>query len=145
VKEIEESVDALRRTTTVMSRGLSLSTEAELMGGFGTTVRDLETGEYWLSEGAYHIIGRRRLSALSRMSADDQYVDAMHPDDLEAAQTAVAAGIEDEDGAEHDLIYRIVRPDGEVRLVHSTGKRIDATDGHNAILLVAVVDITPPA
>jgi PAS domain-containing protein len=143
MREIEQSVDSLRRVTSEMSRGLTLQAEAERMGGFGTTVRDLETGEYWLSEGAYHIIGRRRLSALSRVSAEEQYVDALHPDDLEAVLAEVAAGIED--GAEHDIVHRIVRPDGEVRLIHSTGRRIDATDGHNAILLVATVDITPPA
>jgi PAS domain-containing protein len=143
MREIEQSVDSLRRVTSEMSRGLTLQAEAERMGGFGTTVRDLETGEYWLSEGAYHIIGRRRLSALSRMSADELLADAANPDDLEAVQADVAAGIED--GAEHDIVHRIVRPDGEVRLIHSTGRRIDATDGHNAILLVATVDITPPA
>jgi len=48
---IEQSVDALRRTVSEMSRGLSLWAEAERKGGFGFGERNLETNEMWLSEG----------------------------------------------------------------------------------------------
>jgi PAS domain S-box-containing protein len=113
------------------------------MGGFGTTTRNLETGEYWISEGVYKIFGLQRLSALSTRSVVELWAETVHPDDVEAVRAEVAAGIED--GSEHDIVHRIIRPDGEERLVHSKGKRIDATGGHPAIFLATVVDVTPPA
>jgi hypothetical protein len=117
--EVEQSVNALHRITTEMSRGLSLQAEAERMGGFGTTTLNLETGELWMSEGVYHIIGRRRLSAVSKKSVAELWDDLLHPDDLEAVQATWAMAVED--GAEHDLVLRIIRPDGDVRQIRGTG------------------------
>jgi hypothetical protein len=119
MREVEQSVDALHRITTEMSRGLSLQAEAERMGGFGTTTLNLEIGELWMSEGVYHIIGRRRLSAVSKKSVAELWGGLLHPDDLEAVQATWAMAVED--GAEHDLVLRIIRPDGDVRQIRGTG------------------------
>jgi PAS domain-containing protein len=143
MREIEQSVDDLLRTVSEMSRGLSLQTQAEWMGGFGTHVLNLETGELWISEGSYRIAGLRRLSAVSAKSEAELWAEVVHPDDLEAVQTTWAMAIED--GAGHDLVLRIIRPDGDVRQIRGTAQRIDAADGHPAVLLIAVVDVTPPA
>jgi PAS domain S-box-containing protein len=142
MREIEESVDALRHTITAMSRALSLWTEAERKGGFGIGELDLETGELWWSEGSYTILGLRRLSALPRMTPEELPLRFVHPDDLEAAQAALAKALEDD---EADFTFRIVRPDGEVRHLRATAQRIEATNGHPATLLGTAVDVTPPA
>jgi PAS domain S-box-containing protein len=137
VREIDQSVDALRRTVSDRSRGLSLQTEAEWMGGFGIAVWDLETNEMWLSEGVYRIFGMRRMTTLSQL---DLMLTVVHPKDLEAVRARSAAGIE---GGVFDSLHRIVRPDGEVRHVHAKGQRIEASDGHSPILLISIVDVTP--
>jgi PAS domain S-box-containing protein len=137
MREIEQIVDALRRTASEMSRGLGLQTEAEWMGGFGVVIRNLETNEVWVSEGAYRIYGLRRLSA---MSSAELVGTVVHPEDVEAVQAALATGVE---GGEYDIVHRIIRPDGEERLIHSKGKRIEATDGHSPVLLGTIVDVTP--
>jgi hypothetical protein len=84
MRQIEQSLDGLRRIDREISRGLSLQSTAERMGGFGFVTRDLETGDYWLSEGIYEIIGLRRLSALAKKPQKNMMVDLVHPDDLEA-------------------------------------------------------------
>jgi PAS domain S-box-containing protein len=137
MREIEQSIDALRRTGSEMSRGLRLQTEAEWMGGFGVVIRNLETNEVWVSEGAYRIYGLRRLSAMSSAELVNAVV---HPEDVEAVQAVLATGVEN---GEYDIVHRIIRPDGEERLVHSKGKRIEATDGHSPVLLGTIVDVTP--
>jgi PAS domain S-box-containing protein len=137
MREIEQSIDALRRTGSEMSRGLRLQTEAEWMGGFGVVIRNLETNEVWVSEGAYRIFGLRRLSAMSSAELVNAVV---HPEDVEAVQAVLATGVEN---GEYDIVHRIIRPDGEERLVHSKGRRIEATDGHSPVLLGTIVDVTP--
>jgi PAS domain S-box-containing protein len=137
MREIEQSIDALRRTGSEMSRGLRLQTEAEWMGGFGVVIRNLETNEVWVSEGAYRIYGLRRLSAMSSAELVNAVV---HPEDVEAVQAVLATGVEN---GEYDIVHRIIRPDGEERLVHSKGRRIEATDGHSPVLLGTIVDVTP--
>jgi hypothetical protein len=143
MREIEQSVEDLRRTMSEISRGLSLQSTAERMGGFGFVTRDLETGDYWLSEGIYEIIGMRRLSALAKKSQKSMMVDLVHPDDLEAVLTTAAAVTSG--GAETELFYRLVRPDGEVRHIHSTTQVVAASGDHAATYLSAVVDVTPSA
>jgi PAS domain S-box-containing protein len=138
MQDIEQSIDALHRTTTEMSRGLSLQTEAEWMGGFGTAVWDLETNEMWLSEGVYRIFGMRRMSTLSQ---PDLMRTVVHPEDLEAVKARTTAGIAE---GTFDSLHRIIRPDGEMRHVHAKGQRIEASDSHSPILLMAIVDVTPP-
>jgi PAS domain-containing protein len=125
-----------------MSRGLSLWTEAERMGGFGISERNLETGELWMSEGAYTLFGIRRLSAAVRATREETLVKVSHRDDLESVQAAIAKAVEE---GKADFVFRIVRPDGEVRHIRSTAQRIEATNAHPATLLTTAVDVTPPA
>ena len=78
-----------------MCQGFSLQTEAEWLGGFGSTMLNLETGELWISEGAYRIAGLRRLSAVSAKSDLELLPDLVHPDDVEAVQARRAIAVED--------------------------------------------------
>ncbi len=142
MQEIEKSIDALRRTTNTMSRALSLWTEAERQDGFGIAERNLVTGELWMSECAYTILGLRRMSALSRMTPAEMQVKVVHPDDVESVGAAFAKALE---GDEAVFMNRIVRPDGEVRHIRGTVQRIEATGEYPAILLSTAVDVTPPA
>jgi PAS domain S-box-containing protein len=137
MREIEQSVDGLRRTVSEMARGLKLQTEAEWMGGFGTTVWNLETNDIWISEGAYRIFGLRRLSAVSE---PELVATVVHPEDVEAVETGLVAVLE---GGEYDIVHRVVRPDGEVRHIHAKALRIEGDDSHPPVLLAAVVDVTP--
>lgn len=133
MQQIEQGIDQLRRISEEMARGLSLITQAERMGGFGILVLDQETNELWISEGAYAVHGIRRLSAAT---VPDRIAELAHPDDVAAVQAGLAGVIE---GREFDL----VRPDGEVRLVHERAILIDCDDDHAPVVLGTVADVTP--
>jgi len=107
------------------------------MGGFGYTVRNLETNETWISEGAYRIFGLRRLSATA---IREHLASLLHPDDLKAMEEGVTAAVK---GGEFDLVGRVVRPGGEVRHVHARARRIEGDDSHPPVLLSTLVDVTP--
>jgi len=74
------------------------------------------------------------------MSSAELVNAVVHPEDVEAVQAVLATGVE---GGEYDIVHRIIRPDGEVRLIHSKGKHFEATGGHSPVLLGTIVDVTP--
>src|SRR4029077_17419368 len=90
--------------------------DAQRVAHVGYWVWDLDTdGNIWSAE-TYRIYGlepRKELIALAEIS------DMIHPDDPEAvfpiADEAIRAG------KRADAEHRIVRPTGEVRIVHSLG------------------------
>ncbi len=137
MREIEESIDQLRRISDEMSRGLDFLTQAERMSGFGFIVWDLETDKLWLSEGVYEIYGIRRKTALT---TPDLIANNVPADDREAVGEGLAAAIA---GGRFDLVHRVVRPDGDVRHVHAKAQRIEGNASHPAILLGTIVDVTP--
>jgi PAS domain-containing protein len=137
MREIEESIDNLRRTADEMSRDIELLTIAERMGGFGFIVRNLENDEIWLSEGVYKIFGLRRKSKLAQT---ELIATVAHPDDVDLVTEAVATAVA---GGEFDMVHRVVHPDGEVRLIRSKGRRIEGDSLHPPSLLGSIVDITP--
>jgi two-component system cell cycle sensor histidine kinase/response regulator CckA len=102
----------------------------------GTWDRDLATGETTWSDGLRAILG---LGA-ETPAGWDGVSPLIHPDDRELVTAAVVRAYEH--GADLDLEYRIVRPDGTLRwiLVRSTTLR-DA-EGAPARLLGIAIDIT---
>jgi PAS domain S-box-containing protein len=64
----------------------------------------------------------------------------VHPDDRARVQASERAAISQ--GAPHDLDYRIIRPDGEVRLIHEEGEVIRDGSGAPVRMVGTVQDIT---
>jgi len=137
MREIEESIDQLRRASDEMSRGMDLLTLAERMGGFGFLVWNLETDELWVSEGVYEVYGIRRKTALTKPKL---LATSVHADDRDEVGEALAAAAA---GGRFDMVHRVVRPDGDVRHVHAKAQRIEGDASHPAILLGTLVDVTP--
>ncbi len=141
MRQFEEVVNNLRRVIDEMSRGVELQAKAEEMGGFGMLIWDLESDQMWLSEGAYRVLGLRRLSAM----AEPELVSAvMRTDNRERTdellEESLAAAIA---GGRHDFVHHIVLPSGAVRHVHARAQRIEGDATHPPILLGTVVDVTP--
>lgn len=137
MREIEESIDQLRRASDEMSRGMDLLTLPERMGGFGFLVCNLETDELWVSEGVYEVYGMRRKTALT---TPELIATRVHADDIEEVGEALAAAAA---GGRFDMVHRVVRPDGDVRHVHAKAQRIESDASHPAILLGTLVDVAP--
>ena len=88
------------------------------------------------SEEAYRIWGLEPGSAL----VGDEIVTHIHAEDRERALASVADTVEH--GTRHDLQYRAVRPDGEVRFLHSQGVVVRGPDGKALRFFGTVQDIT---
>ncbi len=73
----------------------------------------------------------------------EAFLERIHPDDRERADREFARSIET--GAPYDSEYRIVRPDGEVRVVHSRAEVASDEAGRPARIFGSAQDITARA
>ncbi len=105
-----------------------------LQVGFWTW--DLDAGDLDWSEGMYRLVGE---TPGSRMTAD-RWRELKHPEDRHSCddleQRAVAEGI----GFHH--VFRIIRPDGEIRFLQAWTDATQDDDGHIVGLRGATLDVT---
>ena len=113
LKRAEEASDALSRDLQESKDWLE---EAQRVAHLGYWVWDLETNQVIWSEETYRIFGL----VPKGDSFDVALVrEMMHPDDREAVFMTAKKAIDTETRA--DCEHRLLRPDGEMRVVHSLG------------------------
>src|SRR6202035_2863675 len=112
-KHAEETRHALSRDLQESKAWLE---EAQRVAHLGYWVWDLETNQVIWSEETYRIFGLVPQAG----SVDIAIVGEMfHPDDREAVFRTAEEAIRS--GTRADCEHRLIRPDGEVRVVHSLG------------------------
>jgi PAS domain S-box-containing protein len=90
--------------------------EAQRIAHVGHWDRDLETGRITWSDEMYRILG---LPLEERDSSRTEWLDIVHPEDRQRVSLAIE---EMQRGIRRfDVEFRIVRPNGEVRFIHSQG------------------------
>ena len=91
--------------------------EAQRIANFGWWERDFATGRVSLSDEVCRIFG---LEAVDLPDWHARWLSLIHPEDkpriAEAARAALLPG-----GPRYNVEYRVIRPDGTVRIVHSQG------------------------
>lgn len=107
--------------------------------GLGVFERDLTTGDAVWSARLWEIYGLRPAGAGPSVAA---FQAAIHPEDRERVVRAIAQSIADPSVDELDLEFRIVRPDGTVRHVVHSGRRVRDSDGGSHKLCGVVQDVT---
>jgi PAS domain S-box-containing protein len=70
----------------------------------------------------------------------DAFLELVHPDDRQALVTAQAKAIEG--NSPLDIEYRIIRPDGELRYLHTCGQRLSEDDMLSPLLIGTIQDVT---
>jgi PAS domain S-box-containing protein len=85
--------------------------EAQRLAHVGWWERDIITGRVTVSDEVCRILGERPVA---------QWLYLIHPEDRPRAAEAAAAAIRP-GGPRYDVEYRVVRPDGTLRVVHSQG------------------------
>ena len=85
------------------------------VGRMGIWERDLQTGEAKWDERTYEIFGVDAHTAPGLTS----FLARVHPDDLPTVKEAIL--IAERSGADYECDYRLVRPDGKVLWIRSTG------------------------
>ena len=128
-------VTAQRRTEAQLRESQARLESAQSLAQLGSWVVDADGNGARSAEHA-RICGVPPDGACSR----EQYLGSVHPDDREEARRKLAEAFEGGGKYEHE--YRVVRPSGEMRWVHShlVGER--ATNGKPARVVGALQDVT---
>jgi PAS domain S-box-containing protein len=131
--------DAL--TSLLMFRNLGESErkleEAQRLAHVGYWERDPETDLITWSDETYRIFG---LPPQARSLNLTQLPELIHPEDQQIMVQAVAEALRG--GRRYEVEYRVVRPTGEVRLVHSQGDVMRDEAGRPRRMFGTVQDIT---
>jgi PAS domain S-box-containing protein len=104
-----------------LERARKRLTEAQRLANVGHWDWNVETGTLEWSDEMYRILGLEPGEVEPTYDAFFEYV---HPEDREALDRAVSEALA---GGDYDVDHRIVRPDGEIRIVH---ERADVTYEH---------------
>jgi PAS domain S-box-containing protein len=89
---------------------------AQRIAHVGWWERDYETGRVFLSDEASRIFG---VEPVDMPQWHGRWLSLIHPDDRARAAAASEAALKG--GPRYDVEYRVVRPDGTLRMVHSQG------------------------
>jgi PAS domain S-box-containing protein len=107
--------------------------QAQGVAHVGYWERDLDTGGIIWSDEAYRIFG------LQPQEPIESFEELIHPEDRPVQVEATGRAL----GGEHyNVEYRVVRPNGEVRLVHSQGDTILDESGRPRRAFGTVQDVT---
>ena len=111
--------------------------EAQSLAHVGHWERDTETDLITWSDETYRIFGLRPQERIFNLA---QLPELVHPEDKQIVTKAVAEALRG--GPRYDVEYRVVRPNGEVRLVHSQGDVMWDESGRPRRMFGTVQDIT---
>jgi PAS domain S-box-containing protein len=165
-KRVEESLRAAHRD---LDRRVRQRTEdlGQAVGALQSEVEDRREIEAKLQEQSVHLLEAQRLANLGSWTWDiaskkvtwsqqiyeiygatpgsfrgtfEDYIERVHPDDRERVRNTVMAAFET--GNEFQIDERIVRPDGEIRHLHSTGEVIRNERGQAIRMLGICYDVT---
>jgi PAS domain S-box-containing protein len=125
-----------RELAALREREARLS-EGEAIAHVGTWDRDIATGELCWSDETYRIFG---VQPGEFTPTYESFLAAVHREDRERVAAAVEAARRQD--APLDIEYRVVRPDGTVRIVCARGRIFRDEQGRPARMMGTVQDIT---
>jgi PAS domain S-box-containing protein len=111
--------------------------EAQRVARVGYWERDLDTDHVTWSDESYRIFG---LTPGEDKITAATMLELIHPEDRPSWSQATAEALRG--AARYDLEYRVVRPDGELRIVHSQGDLTMDASGKPRNMFGTVQDIT---
>jgi PAS domain S-box-containing protein len=111
--------------------------EAQRLAHIGHWELDLDTDHLIWSDESYRIFG---ISPQEQFLTAAKWQDLIHPDDRPRRSKAIAEALIG--GPHYNVEYRIVRPNGEVRIIHSQGEVIRDDAGRPRRIFGTVQDVT---
>lgn len=111
--------------------------QAQRIARLGYWQRDLDTDRLRWSDETYHIFGLQPGQSTINL---DQFQNLIHPEDRERVMQSVAGSLGG--GPRYEIEYRVVRPDGELRFVHSQGDVVKDETGLPRHMFGTAQDIT---
>ena len=110
--------------------------QAQRIARIGNWEANVVTGELHWSDQIYAIFGYDPTNFTPSVEA---FYDAVHPDDMEKVRASERRA---QQTGVHDVVHRIVRPDGEVRWVRELAEFRFGADGNPVTLTGTVQDVT---
>jgi PAS domain S-box-containing protein len=127
-----------RRIEEELERSHARLAEAERLARLGSWDWDIPNGKMTCSNGLFEIYG------INAAEFDETYEVGssrfVHPDDRELVNEEMRQAVET--GAPVDFEYRIIRPDGRVRRLHSRAELVADAEGHPLRLTGTAQDVT---
>jgi PAS domain S-box-containing protein len=137
ITALKQAQAALRLSEERLARNREHLALAQRMAQVGSLIREIKTGAVEWSDELYRIYGLERGSVPPSF---ETLLGLVHPDDRDAVMADREAVMRGAAQGLHE--YRIVRPDGEARLIHRTSKLLADDAGAPTHLLVIFRDIT---
>lgn len=136
-----EDITERKRAEAALLESEARLEEAQRMAHLGYWEHDYLTSRMTLSEEASQILGMPPGRGSGDLATgEEQWREAIHPEDLERVLRAAAEALGG--GAQYDVEYRLVHPDGEARTLHSKGDVTWDESGRPARMFGFVQDIT---
>jgi PAS domain S-box-containing protein len=127
---LKETLDGLRRSEAKLE-------EAQRVAHVGYWERDLDTNRIIWSDETYRIHGLTPGEGTITLAG---MLERIHPEDRPIWSQAAAEALRD--ASRYDLEYRVVRPNGELRIVHSQGDLTRDASGRPRSVFGTIQDIT---
>ncbi|WP_372626875.1 PAS domain-containing protein [Arsukibacterium sp.] len=125
-------LERVNKALKITQQRLDTASENALIGFWQAS---LKTGELWWSPVIYQIFGFSETVTPSV----DLFKSTLHPQDAErvfrSEQSALETGV-------HDVVHRIIRPDGTIRWVHELAKMLPPQENPELIMVGSVQDVT---
>lgn len=126
-----------RRIEEEVEQSRARLAEAERVARMGSWEWDIPSGRLTCSEGLFAIYGS---PAQVFENYDPSETGPVHPDDRDRVERELRQGVEA--GTPIDFEYRIIRPDGRLRRIHSRAELIADSAGNPLRLTGTVQDVT---
>jgi diguanylate cyclase (GGDEF)-like protein/PAS domain S-box-containing protein len=133
---LRDAEERARAAAEEARRQQALLEEVQAMAQLGSWSGDVVTGEQWWSPGLHRLFGVEDHGG-DALEVHDRL---MHPEDRDAVRRALARAATD--GEPFEITYRLVRPDGEVRILHSRGASAERDGGRVRRVWGTTQDIT---
>jgi diguanylate cyclase (GGDEF)-like protein/PAS domain S-box-containing protein len=136
VQGILSNVTERKRAEEALRRSEASLAEAQRIAQVGSWGWDFTTGEVWWSDETFRIYG---FAPQEFVPSFEKVMEGVHPDDTELFRHNIDGALHR--GERYDFEHRIVRPEGEVRVVHRQGEVVRG-EGEPLMMVGTVHDIT---
>jgi PAS domain S-box-containing protein len=128
----------LQRSREAILRSERELAEAQRITHLGSWAWDIRNDAHHWSDEFYRIFGLRPQASGATFEA---FLASVHPDDRQAVRQANLEAVS-VPGKPYDIEYRVVRPDGEERIVHARGEVLFDPDRKPLRMVGTLLDIT---
>ena len=133
---VVQDIDDRKRAEMTLAEREQQLREAQSMAHVGNWVADIGSGALSWSDEIYRIFGHQPGSFAPNVEA---FHAAVHPDDI--AKVMASEKLAEQSGR-HDVVHRIVRPDGTVRHVHELAQAENDAAGKLLRMSGTIQDVT---